>query len=108
RSSTSDPVKRINFYTATSFEGSDIYDKEGHTLVVSDGRYAYTLLDIRTKLQQIAGRIRDSKYKKTITQIYKSNAYKVSEKDFEAGIEKKRRKEATTANVWNNALDTTI
>lgn len=38
----SDPVKKINFYTSTSFEGCDIYDENGVTFIVSDGNKSHT------------------------------------------------------------------
>ena len=59
----SDPVKKINFYTSTCFEGCDIYDENGVTFIVSDGNKSHTLLDISTLFTQICGRLRDSKYK---------------------------------------------
>lgn len=58
----SDPVKKINFYTSTCFEGCDIYDENGVTFIVSDGNKSHTLLDISTLFTQICGRLRDSKY----------------------------------------------
>ena len=62
RSSVSDPIKKINFLTSTVFEGADIYDPDGRILIISDPSKANTLLDISTSIQQIAGRIRNSKY----------------------------------------------
>ena len=56
----SDPVKKINFYTSTCFEGCDIYDENGVTFIVSDGNKSNTLLDISTLFTQICGRLRDS------------------------------------------------
>ncbi|MEX2336159.1 MAG: hypothetical protein WD555_02675 [Fulvivirga sp.] len=51
--------KKINFLTSSSFEGTDIYDPNGITIVVSNvGGYTHT--DINVKLPQIAGRIRDA------------------------------------------------
>ena len=32
----SDPVRKINFYTSTCFEGCDLYDENGVTFIVSD------------------------------------------------------------------------
>ena len=71
----SDPVKKINFYTSTCFEGCDIYDKDGITFIVSDGRKAHTLLDISTLFTQICGRIRNSKYKTEIVHVYSTTKY---------------------------------
>ena len=59
-------VCKINFYTATAFEGVDIYDPVGKTIVISDTNIAQTLMDISTLFIQICGRLRDSKYKEDV------------------------------------------
>lgn len=56
-------VCKVNFYTATAFEGVDIYDPIGKTIVVSDTNIAQSLVDISTLFIQICGRLRDSIYK---------------------------------------------
>ncbi len=71
----SNPVRKINFYTSTCFEGCDIYDESGVTFIVSDGRKAHTLLDISTLFTQICGRIRNSKYKTEIIHVYSTTKY---------------------------------
>lgn len=71
----SDPVKKINFYTSTCFEGCDIYDENGVTFIVSDGSKSNTLLDISTLFTQICGRLRDSKYKDEIVHVYSTTKY---------------------------------
>ena len=71
----SDPVKKINFYTSTAFEGCDIYDPQGRTYIVSDASKSHTLVDISTLFVQICGRIRDSIYKSEITHIYSTTRY---------------------------------
>lgn len=71
----SDSVKKINFYTSTCFEGCDIYDPDGVTVIVSDGRKANTLLDISTLFTQICGRIRDSRYKHEIIHVFSTTKY---------------------------------
>ena len=38
----SDPVRKINFYTSTCFEGCDLYDENGVTFIVSDGNKSHT------------------------------------------------------------------
>lgn len=63
---TTDPLKRITFCTATLFEGSDIYDRDGVTYVITDGTKDFTKYDVLTTLPQIIGRLRDSKYKGTV------------------------------------------
>lgn len=72
---TTTPVKRINFYTATAFEGCDIYDENGRTYVVSDKYKAHTLVDISTLFIQIAGRIRNSLYSGEIVHIFNETRY---------------------------------
>ena len=71
----SDPVRKINFYTSTCFEGCDLYDKNGVTFIVSDGNKSHTLLDISTLFTQICGRLRDSKYKGEIIHVYSTTKY---------------------------------
>lgn len=61
--SINSPVRKLNFYTATAFEGVDIYDPIGKTIIVSDTHIAQTLVDISTLMIQICGRLRDSIYK---------------------------------------------
>ena len=92
-----DPVKKINFYTSTAFEGCDIFDPVGKTYIVSDGRRAHTLIDISTLFIQICGRIRDSIYKYDITHIFSTTRYKteISFEEFESAT-LQRLKEAET------------
>lgn len=88
-SSTIDPVKPINFYTSTCFEGQDIYDEDGRSFIVSDGFTDHTKIDITTSLIQICGRIRDSRYKGHITQLYSTSRYKdVPLDEFAASLER--------------------
>ena len=70
-----DPVKKVNFYTSTCFEGCDIYDENGKTYVVSDGNRQNSLLDISTLFIQICGRIRNSRYNDVITYIFSPTRY---------------------------------
>lgn len=72
---TTDRVKKVNFYTSTSFEGCDIYDPDGRTYIVSDKHKSHTLLDISTLIIQICGRIRDSRYKTQISHIFSETRY---------------------------------
>ena len=71
----SDPVKKINFYTSTAFEGCDVFDKVGRTYIVSDASKAHTLMDISTLFVQICGRIRNSIYKTDVVHIYSTTRY---------------------------------
>lgn len=72
---TSDPVKLINFYTSTVFEGADIYDENAVTMVVSDVTKEHTLLDISTQITQIAGRVRNSKYADKVYHFFNTNKF---------------------------------
>lgn len=85
---STDPVSKINFYTAACFEGVDIYDPVGKTIVLSDSNIATTLYDISTLFVQICGRLRDSKYKDEVTFILnpKQNRY-ANKPDFNKNIE---------------------
>ena len=83
---TTTPVKRINFYTSTAFEGCDIYDKRGKTFIITDIHRGHTLLDMSTTFIQVAGRVRDSVYKSEVTHLYNTNQYRtnVSLEEFRA------------------------
>ena len=84
-----DPVKMFNFYTSTCFEGQDIFDENGRTFIVSEPYKNHTKMDVMTSLLQICGRIRDSKYRTEINQIYSESEYKdVSLEEYKASIQK--------------------
>lgn len=81
-----DPIKKINFYTSCAFEGVDIYDPNGFCIIVCDTNIATTVLDISTKIRQVCGRIRDSKYKDQCTIILNANKHRyanISKFEFE-------------------------
>jgi len=85
---TKDPVKKLNFYTSTCFEGCDIFDKDGKIFVLCDGGKAHTLIDVATTLPQIAGRIRDIE-DTSVNLIYSSTRYiDVSQEEFDAAVER--------------------
>lgn len=75
-SSTLDPVKKYNFYTSAAFEGCDIYDPIGKTIILCDTNIATTILDISTLIRQICGRLRDSIYKNNITLILNTTKHR--------------------------------
>lgn len=86
--STKNPVKPLNFYTSTCFEGCDIYDENGKVFVLCDGQKAHSLVDISTTLPQIAGRIRDIK-DSSINLIYTNSRYiDVTEEEFNERVDK--------------------
>ena len=80
-----DDPKTINFYTSTCFEGQDIFDEVGETIIVSDALKRQTMMDISTSFIQIAGRIRNSRYKNRITQIFSNSRYRrgISAEEYE-------------------------
>jgi len=90
-SNVSSDVRKINFYTATAFEGCDIYDKEGKNFIITDGSKDYTKIDISTVLPQIIGRVRNSKHKNVVNLLFTPNTYlpSVSEEEFEEQVKKK-------------------
>lgn len=74
--SINSPICKINFYTATAFEGVDIYDPKGKTIVISDTNIAQSLVDISTLFIQICGRLRDSIYKNEALFICNTNNHR--------------------------------
>ncbi|WP_019539813.1 hypothetical protein [Proteiniphilum acetatigenes] len=90
--STKDPVKPINFYTSTCFEGCDIFDRNGQIFVICNGNKAHSLVDISTTLPQIAGRIRDIE-DGTINLIYSSSRYiDITEEEFNKKVDENIQK----------------
>lgn len=105
----SDPVKKINFYTSTCFEGCDLYDENGVTFIVSDGNKAHTLLDISTLFTQICGRIRDSKYKREIIHVFSTTKYsrEVTLNEYVAATQKTLKEAVQYAQEINALSDKT-
>jgi hypothetical protein len=62
--------RKINFVTSCAFEGSDIYDTDGVTYIISDGHKVHAKLDISTQVSQIVGRIRDSIYNSEVFMLW--------------------------------------
>ena len=74
--SINSPICKVNFYTATAFEGVDIYDPKGKTVVISDTNISQSLVDISTLFIQICGRLRDSIYKDQVLFICNTNNHR--------------------------------
>lgn len=74
--SVNSKVKKINFYTCTAFEGVDIFDTMGKTIVLSDDKLVTTMMDISISIPQIAGRLRDSQYLNKIEYIYNATKHR--------------------------------
>ena len=90
-SSTKDPVRKFNFYTSAAFEGCDIIDPIGKTIILCDTKIATTILDISTLIRQICGRLRNSIYKDEVTLILSTGRHRYagkSEDSFKKGVEK--------------------
>jgi hypothetical protein len=85
-----DLPKKINLLTSTCFEGVDFYDEEGKIFIISDGMKAHTLTDISTSFQQIAGRIRNTKYWEQINHLFSTTKYchKLNYGDYKKVVEK--------------------
>ena len=105
--STLDDISLVNFYTSTCFEGSDIYDGNGRTIIVSDKNKSHTLLDISTLIIQICGRIRDSKYKTEVHHIFTETRYKefVTLDEFKASSLEQIKKSKDWLTDLNNMKD---
>ena len=67
---------KYNFYTSTAFEGCDIYDPKGKTIILCDTNIATTILDISTLVRQICGRLRDSVYKDEVSIILNTTKHR--------------------------------
>ena len=65
--------KTFTFLTSKSFEGADYFSPTGLAFVISEGYNSNTMLSIETQIHQIAGRLRDSFFKKTIIHITSKN-----------------------------------
>lgn len=87
---TIDSPRKINFFTSTCFEGVDLYDEEAVIYIISDKTKSNTLIDISTAFQQIACRVRNTKYWNKIYHIYTTTRYNVdiSYNDFKKESEK--------------------
>jgi hypothetical protein len=106
--STLDPVCRYNFYTATAFEGCDIFDEKGKTIILCDTNIATTILDIATLVRQICGRLRNSYYKEEITLILNTNKHRyagTSSDVFQANVKENVKLGQYTEHKFNTDPD---
>lgn len=84
--SVNSSVKHINFYTSCSFEGVDIIDENGLCIILSDTNISTSVLDISTKVRQICGRLRNSKFKEYCFFIFNSRKHRYAGTDYEKFI----------------------
>jgi hypothetical protein len=99
----SSDVKKVNFYTATAFEGCDIYDEDGKNFIITDGTKDHTKIDITTVLPQIIGRVRNSKYKNVVNLLYTPNQYlsSLTEVQFEENVKNEIKKARHAVETFN-------
>ena len=64
---------------STSNHNCDLFDENGRSFIICDPNRPNTLLDISTSMLQIAGRIRDSRYRGELTLIYNTTRYEDEE-----------------------------
>ena len=99
--------KKINFLTSTVFEGCDIFDEDGVTIILSDPYFKNSLLDISTSVHQIAGRIRDSRYIGEIYHLFRKNRYlgELSTEDYQKHILKETERNKRLVEQYNRLDD---
>lgn len=88
------PVKKVNFYTSCAFEGCDIFDPDGVCIIVCDTNISSTILDISTKVRQVCGRLRNSKYNNICHLILNTSKHRyagVSKEDFDLLVNKSEK-----------------
>lgn len=83
--------QKINFYTSTAFEGCDIFDENGITIIVTDSYKEHTILDANTTIYQVCGRIRNSKYNKHFFFIFNSKTEELNKQFFDEQIKATRQ-----------------
>lgn len=106
--STTTKPKKYNFYTASAFEGCDIYDPKGKTIILCDTSISTTILDISTLVRQICGRLRNSIYKDKITLILNTNKHRyagISKEVFLIKVSENISLGKYTENKFNNDPD---
>ena len=101
------PPCKINFYSASAYEGVDIMDCEGKIYIISDPSKEHTLVDIATSLNQICGRIRNTQYWSQIVHLYRTTRYSgfTSFEDFKADTERIIEQADHVVSQVNNNLD---
>lgn len=101
-------VKKYNFYTSCAFEGVDISDPDGVCVIISDTNICTTLMDISTKVRQICGRLRDSKYKDECYFILNTRKHRytgVSKPIFQNRVDESVRLGLERQDLYNKAYD---
>lgn len=104
RATSLNDSKKINLLTSSCFEGVDFHDKDAKIYIVSDSKLEHTLVDISTSFQQIAGRVRDTKYWNQITHIYSNTRYNkgVSYEEYKASTNESIESDQKSVIAYNN------
>lgn len=82
----------------------DIYDENGLCIILSDTNIATTVLDIATKVRQVCGRLRDSKYKDECILILNTNKHRyagTTKTDFNNLVSDSKRRGQRKAQLVN-------
>ena len=104
RGAVLDEPRKINFITSTCYEGSDFYDENGLTFIISDSSLSHTLVDISTSFNQIAGRIRNSKHSGVMYHLFSHTRYSdVSYNEYKEVVNKGIDEAQKTIQLLNNA-----
>lgn len=108
-STVEDTPKKINMLTSTVFEGCDILDSEGKTVILSDPFHKQTMLDISTSVNQIAGRIRNSRYIGEILHLFQESGYReLSYDKYKDHIKKETEMAEKVVEGYNSIADEDI
>ncbi len=102
------PVKKVNFYTSCAFEGCDVYDPDGICVIVSDTNIATTVLDITTKVRQVCGRLRDSKYKDQVIIILNTSKHRyagTTKEQFDLQVQKSEKEGQDIINLYHSGTE---
>lgn len=106
RSFIDSTYKKINIITSVGFEGIDIDDENGVTVVATNANHEHTLIGISTTLIQIAGRLRKSRYSGNI-EVYckfKANQNTMSFETYSKLIEIEKNASIEKIRVLNDKL----
>lgn len=90
------PFKKINFFTSKCFQGCNMFSNSGLIIVASDGGKDYTLVDISTSMEQIAGRLRENeeyqnRFKNHIIHIYSTRNHIETDEEFALDMDAKEQ-----------------
>lgn len=97
---------KYSFITSSAFSGSDIYDDEAMTIVMSNTKRNWQMIDLQTDLKQAISRQRketNPNYGKYIF-IYNQSVFKLSENDLLGRISSTRKRISDNISTLNESL----